>query len=161
MTAAIIAATAIAGGLGLLAWRARFFEPRPISAAVLAAGPLPPELPSAAGPEPQPSRVKPQPSRVNPQPSRVHVEIRTLPPHCELVLDGRPLPNPFSGSFAPSPAVHSLTATASGYRARNERVAFDQARRIAIRLAPVAKPPPPARIRPDAGSTPLITTYPE
>jgi serine/threonine protein kinase len=65
---------------------------------------------------------------------RVRVEIDTVPPGATLVLDGRPLNNPYDGDLAVSDEPHRLEISAPGFLTEQREVSLIEPQRIHVRL---------------------------
>jgi serine/threonine protein kinase len=96
--------------------------------------PVPPPAVVAPTPPPPPPLERP----VTPAPVEKHstVELRVIvdPPQARVTLDGVPLSLPFQGSFAKDDANHRLEASAEGFRALKQFVAFDQDHALMLKL---------------------------
>jgi serine/threonine protein kinase len=94
-------------------------------------------------------------------PRLVAVTLRAAPSESRLVLDGEPVPNPYSVRVPLSSTTHSVRAAAPGHREQSDTVVFDRDRSVVLELVrvPVANPSgqaqtrktPPRSVTVDAG----------
>jgi serine/threonine-protein kinase len=94
--------------------------------------PAPVAAPAAVAPAPPPVIERP----VTPAPAEHNVALQVIvdPPQARVSLDGVPLSLPFQGSFGKDGALHRVEASADGYRALKQFVAFDRDRELMLRL---------------------------
>jgi hypothetical protein len=62
----------------------------------------------------------------------IRVQISTLPPDAELLLDGKPISNPFDGEFERDEARHELVASREGFEKTKKKLVLTAAQRIFI-----------------------------
>jgi hypothetical protein len=70
----------------------------------------------------------------------VRLRIRTEPETASLSMDGTRIANPFDSSVNRARGDHRIVATAEGYEAQTQTVAFDRDRTVTIRLRRAAPP---------------------
>lgn len=86
-------------------------------------------------------------------PASIHVRVTAQPPRARLVVDGvATSSNPFEADVPRDDAVHHVSATASGYVARDMDTRFDKDVSMDLVLAPIPSatatvPPPPRTIQ--------------
>ena len=106
-------------------------EPQPV---VHVATQPPPEVPEHATPPPEvpatPPPVAVQPPPVAAEVRTVRVQIETTPPDAHVILDGRPMPNPFDGDLPQTTDVRRLEISREGYVTLIENVSLEFGQRI-------------------------------
>jgi serine/threonine-protein kinase len=134
----VLAAVATAG---LVAWRARHKPELSTSVTKAASAPtgaMPTPLPATPTPPPTvPSVVTPPPVEA----PRVKLEVQATPAGAQLILDGKPLANPFSGELPRDAIEHQLAVRATGYKSETRTLTLDRDRAIEVRLARELKRP--------------------
>jgi serine/threonine-protein kinase len=69
-----------------------------------------------------------------PSAQRVQVQISTIPEAALIILDGRPLNNPYDGDLPVTDTVHQLAVSAPGYRTELRTIMRTDSQRIRITL---------------------------
>ncbi len=69
-----------------------------------------------------------------PSAQRVQVQISTTPAAALIVLDGRPLNNPYDGDLPVSDTVHQLAVSAPGYRTELRTIMLTESQRVRVTL---------------------------
>jgi serine/threonine protein kinase len=69
-----------------------------------------------------------------PSAQRVQVQISTIPEAALIILDGRPLNNPYDGDLPVTDTVHQLAVSAPGYRTELRTIMLTDSQRIRITL---------------------------
>jgi serine/threonine protein kinase len=69
-----------------------------------------------------------------PSTQRVQVQISTIPEAALIILDGRPLNNPYDGDLPVSDTVHQLAVSAPGYRTELRTIMLTESQRVRVTL---------------------------
>lgn len=75
----------------------------------------------------------------------VRVQISTLPPDAEVLLDGEPISNPFDGEFERDKAAHELVVRREGFEETKRKMVLNSAQRIFIPLTALSSEKDEAR----------------
>jgi hypothetical protein len=112
----------------------------------------PPPSSSIARIDEPPASVAPPVVAPPPREDLVDVEVRVSPPNASITIDGSSVSgNPFRGRYARGAAMHRIRATAPGFYAKSEDLAFNANATLDLSLervpvvvhAPAPPPPPP------------------
>lgn len=91
--------------------------------------------------------------------SKVRVQISTVPADAKLFLDGKPIPNPFDGTFEKDVDHHELLVKRARYKEERRKMLFTTSQSIVIPLSEVtesekaASPPPNPKTAPARASS--------
>lgn len=109
-----------------------------------ATAPTPTEQPQANEPAAvaEAAEEAPAPEVAPPPPATIRIEIRTIPSHARLELDGVRVGNPLFREVTADGSAHVLRASADGYESRELRLAYTEARSELLELRAIAPAPP-------------------
>ena len=106
-------------------------------------------------PIPMPMASSPPPPAAT---TTVRLEIVASPANATLLLDGKPLVNPYVGAFPRDTKVHDLFVDAPGFATLTQQVAADRDLNLRVNLTPARATPPRPTVRPIV--RPSMTTTP-
>ena len=88
------------------------------------------------------------------------MQISTLPPDAELLLDGEPISNPFDGELVRDDSTHKLLAKRDGFDDSIRQMVLKSGQRIFIQMTAKGQlaPPPPAQPEPKAAPVPRTSS---
>lgn len=118
----------------------------------------------------RPAATVPAPDNIGPalDENRVRVQISTLPPDADLLLDGEPISNPFDGELTKDELTHELVIKREGFIETHKKMVLKSGQRIFVPLTAIAqssdqmaKPiPSPVVSRPTRPERPASGTQP-
>ena len=114
--------------------------------------PIAAPAPAASAPQAPPTLAPVAVEQPRALDATITFNVKATPQEARVMLDGAPVPVPFSGEFRKSSALHHVEATAEGYRPFKRLVAFDQD--VTLEIALERTPSQPVVRRSPARSEP-------